>query len=63
MEPPGGCDGKSEKTAKLEIAVYGLKQSGRKWGHLCEDTPIVDGFEQFKADSFHAFFATLSTES
>ena len=36
--------------AKLERAVYGLKQSGRKWGHSCADTLIADGFEQYKAD-------------
>ena len=25
-------------------------QSGRKWGHICADTLIGDGFEQRKAD-------------
>ena len=30
--------------------IYGLKQSGRKWGHLCADTLIADGFEHCKAD-------------
>ena len=34
----------------MERAVYGLKQTGRKWGHLCTDTLIADGFEQCKAD-------------
>ena len=33
-----------KKTAKLEKAIHGLKQSGRKWGLLCADTPIADGF-------------------
>ena len=27
-------------------AFYGLKQSARKWGNLCADTLIADGFEQ-----------------
>ena len=46
----GGCGEKSIKTTKLERAIYGLKQSGRKWGHLCADTLIEHGFEQCKAD-------------
>ena len=50
MKLPGGCGEKSRKTTKLERAIYGLKQSGRKWGHLCADTLIEDGFEQCKAD-------------
>ena len=41
---------KVKKSAKLEKAIYGLKKSGRKWGHLCADTLIADGFEQCKAD-------------
>ena len=47
---PGGCGEQSKRTAKLERAIYGLKQSGRKWGHLCADTLIADGFEQCKGD-------------
>ena len=50
MKRLGGCGEKSRKTTKLERAIYGLKQSGRKWGHLCADTLIEDGFEQCKAD-------------
>ena len=50
MKLPGGCGEKSRKTTKLERAIYGLKQSGRQWGHLCADTLIADGFEQGKAD-------------
>ena len=50
MKLPGGCGGQSKRTAKLERAIYGLKQSGHKWGHLCADTLIADGFEQCKAD-------------
>ena len=50
MKLPGGCGEQSKRTAKLERAIYGLKQSGRKWGHLCADTLIADGFEQCKAD-------------
>ena len=38
MKLPGGCGEKPRKTTKLEKAIYGLKQSGRKWGHLCVDT-------------------------
>ena len=55
MKLPGGCGEKSIKTAKLEMAIYGLKQSGRKWGHLFVGTLIADGFEQCKADAciFH----------
>ena len=49
MKLPGGCGEKSRKTTKLERAIYGLKQSGRKWGHLCADTLIEHGFEQCKA--------------
>ena len=45
-----GCGEQSKRTAKLERAIYGLKQSGRQWGHLCADTLIADGFEQCKAD-------------
>ena len=51
-ETPGGFGKNSKKTAKLEREIYGLKQSGRKWGHLCVDTLIADGFEQCKADPF-----------
>ena len=40
MKLPGGCGEKSRKTTKLERANYGLKQSGRKWSHLCTDTLI-----------------------
>ena len=47
---PAGCGEQSKRTAKLERAFYGLKQSGRQWGHLCADTLIADGFEQCKAD-------------
>ena len=50
MKFPRGCGEKSRKTTKLERANYGLKQSGRKWGHLCADTLVEDGFEQCKAD-------------
>ena len=50
MKLPGGCGEQSKRTAKLERAIYGLKQSGRKWGHMCADTLIGDGFEQRKAD-------------
>ena len=49
---PGSCGEKSKKNAKLEKAIYGLKQSGCKWGHLCADTLIADGFEQCKADPY-----------
>ena len=52
MKLPGGCSEKSKTTAKLERTIYGLKQSGRKWGHLCADTLIADGVEQCKADSY-----------
>ena len=51
MKLPGGCSEKSKKIAKLERAICGLKQSGRKWSHLCADTLIVDGLEQCEADS------------
>ena len=47
---PGGCGEKSKKTAKLERAIYSLKQSGCKWGHLSADTLIADGFQQYQAD-------------
>ena len=49
MKLPGDCGEQSKRTAKLERAIYGLKQSERKWGHLCADTLIADGFEQCKA--------------
>ena len=45
MKLPGGWSEKSKNTAKLERAIYGLKQGGRKWGHLCVDTLIAGGFE------------------
>ena len=51
MKLPAGCGEQSKKTAKLERAIYGLKQSGRQWGHLCTDTLIADGFERSKSDS------------
>ena len=50
MKLPGGCGEQSKRTAKLGRAIYGLKQSGRKWGYLCADTLIADGFEQCKAN-------------
>ena len=50
MKLPGGCGENSKKTTKLESAIHGLKQSGRKSGHLCADTLIADGFEQCKAN-------------
>ena len=34
----------------MKRTIYGLKQSGRKWGHLCADTLIADDFERCKAD-------------
>ena len=40
----------SKMTAKLGSAIYGLKQSGRKWGDLCAYALIADGFEQRKTD-------------
>ena len=52
MKLPGGCGEKTKKAAKLERTIYGLKQSGRKWGHLCVDTQITDGFEQCKTDPY-----------
>ena len=45
MKLPGGCGEQSERTAKLGRAIYDLEQSGRKWGNLCEDTLIADGFK------------------
>ena len=50
MKLTGGYGEKLKKTAKLERAFYGLKQSGRKCDHLRADTLIADGFEQCKAD-------------
>ena len=50
MTLPGGCGEKPRKTTKLERTIYGLKQSGRKWSHLCADTLIEHGSEQCKAD-------------
>ena len=52
MKLPGGFGENSKKTAMLNREIYGLKQSGRKWGRLCADTLIADGFEQCKADPF-----------
>ena len=49
MKFPGGCGRKSKKTANLEGAIYGPKQSGRKLGHLCADTLIAHGSGQYKA--------------
>ena len=50
MKLPGGHSERSKRTAKLGRAIYGLKQSRRKWDHLCAGTLIADGFEQRKAD-------------
>ena len=50
-----------KKTAKLERAIYGLKQSGRKWDHLCEGTLKADGFEQYTTDP--CMFRKMSTRS
>ena len=50
MKLPGGCGERSKRTATLGRKNYGLKPNGRKWGHLCADTLIADGFEQYKAD-------------
>ena len=52
MKLPGRFGENSKKAAKLEKEIYGLKQSGRNWGHGCADTLIADGFEQCKADPF-----------
>ena len=41
MKLPEGCGEQSKRTAKLGRAFYGLKQSGRKWGHLCADTLMI----------------------
>ena len=49
MNLPGGCCEQSKSTAKLGKAIYRLKQSGRKWGHLFADILIADRFEQCKA--------------
>ena len=51
MKLPAGCGEQPKRTAKLERAIYGLKQSGRQWDNLCADTLIADGFEQSKADA------------
>ena len=52
MKFPEGCGEQLKRTAKLGRAIHGLKQCGRKWGHLCAETPIADGFEQCKADPY-----------
>jgi len=43
MKLPDGCGVKSNRNAKVERAIYGLKQSGRKWGHLCDDCGSIRG--------------------
>ena len=50
MKLPRGCGEQSKKTATLARAIYGAKQSGRMWGHLCVDTLTADEFEECKAD-------------
>ena len=50
MKLLGGCGEQSKRNAKLGRAIHGLKQSGRKWVHLCADTLIACGFEQCKSD-------------
>ena len=45
MKLPDGCGVKSNRNAKVERAIYGLMQSRRKWGHLCVDTLVAEGFE------------------
>ena len=35
MRLPPGCGEQSKRTAKLERAIYGLKQSGRQWSFMC----------------------------
>ena len=50
MKLSGGCGEQWKRTAKIERAIYGLKRSGCKWGHLCADTLRAGGFEQCKAD-------------
>ena len=42
MKLPGGSGEQPKRTAKLGREIYGLKQSGRKWGHLCAGTLIAD---------------------
>ena len=49
MKHPDGCSEKSKKAAKLERAIYGPKQKGRKWGHLCANPLIANGFEHCKS--------------
>ena len=60
MKHPSGCGENPKKTAKLERAIYDLKQGWHKWGHLCADTPIGNGFEQCKVDS--CFFLKIADE-
>ncbi|CAN0299130.1 unnamed protein product [Ectocarpus fasciculatus] len=50
MKLPPGCGSMSGKFAKLERALYGLKQSGREWGYEAADTLTENGFEQSRAD-------------
>ena len=50
MKLPEGCGEQSKRITKLGRAIYGLNQSGRKWGHSCADNLIADVFEQCKSD-------------
>lgn len=47
---PTGCGSVSRKVYKVELALYGLKQSGRGWGHEDPDTLVENKYEQRKAD-------------
>lgn len=50
MKLHDGCGVESKKKAKLETVIYGIKQSGRKWGRLSVDTLMTEGFDQCKVD-------------
>ena len=51
MELPYGCGERTGKVAKLDRALYGIKQAGRQWlAVLCQTLVDEHGMEQCRAD-------------
>lgn len=60
INPPEGYQEKEGIVYKLEISLYGLKQSGGNWNWVLHDCLTEDGFTQNPAD--HCVYAEESKE-
>ena len=55
MKLPGGCGDKSGTIVRLNISLYGLKQSPRQWAGYLVETVMEYGMEKCRADPFVCF--------